>query len=140
MASKPSLSFTLTDFATKRKEDVGMPSYFSPAATSIPPLVDVPQELVSLVLYGGFTPTGEGMCRFFEILTYKTDAVYLQLPVRHGGSGTGRRYKPEQAFDNACFQGPRPIAEAEELHDRGMACPIPQIPGLRTEAPSLTDG
>lgn len=36
-----------------------MPSYFSAAAASIPPLMDIPQELVSMVLHGGMAPGGE---------------------------------------------------------------------------------
>ena len=52
----------LQDSATKRKEDVaGMASNFSSSDRSIPPLVDIPQELVSRVLHGGATP--QGGCR-----------------------------------------------------------------------------
>ncbi|KAI7840272.1 hypothetical protein COHA_006054 [Chlorella ohadii] len=52
-ASDPS---NLHDWATRRKEDAGMPSYFSPAVHAVPPLVDIPQQLVSDVLFGGLTP------------------------------------------------------------------------------------
>ncbi len=54
-ASDPS---NLHDWATRRKEDAGMPSYFSPAVHAVPPLVDIPQQLVSDVLFGGLTPQG----------------------------------------------------------------------------------
>lgn len=79
---------SLVDWATKRKEDAGMPSYFSlphgrgggsrsadagggsgagqqrgrgsggPRHGSIPPLVDIPHEIVSAVLHGGLSPQG----------------------------------------------------------------------------------
>lgn len=48
----------LRDWATRRKEDAGMPSYFSPAVHAVPPLVDIPQQIVSDVLFGGLTPQG----------------------------------------------------------------------------------
>ena len=58
-APPPGDPATLQDSATKRKEDVaGMGSYFSSSGRSIPPLVDIPQELVSMVLHGGATPQG----------------------------------------------------------------------------------
>ncbi|PRW59837.1 phosphatidylinositol N-acetylglucosaminyltransferase subunit P-like [Chlorella sorokiniana] len=46
----------LRDWATRRKEDAGMPSYFSPAVHAVPPLVDIPQQIVSDVLFGGLMP------------------------------------------------------------------------------------
>lgn len=52
----PGAASSLRDSSTKRKEDVGVPSYFSAAAASIPPLMDIPQELVSMVLHGGMAP------------------------------------------------------------------------------------
>lgn len=60
MMSAPGLGdgAALRDWATRHKEDVGMPSAFSAAQHSIPPLVDVPLEVVSLVLHGGLAPRG----------------------------------------------------------------------------------
>lgn len=49
---------SLQDWATKRKEGVGMQSYFNQSTEMIPPLVDIPQELVSSILYGGLEPQG----------------------------------------------------------------------------------
>jgi hypothetical protein len=62
-APPPGDPATLQDLATKRKEDVtGMHSYFSSNDRSIPPLVDIPQDLVSMVLHSGATPQGGWLC------------------------------------------------------------------------------
>lgn len=51
---------TLQDWATRDKADAGMPSYFSAPGgeRGIPPLADIPAELVSLVLHAGLAPRG----------------------------------------------------------------------------------
>jgi hypothetical protein len=54
----PSDESSLRDWATKRKEGVGMPSYFSDSTHMIPPLVDIPQELVSSIVHGGLAAQG----------------------------------------------------------------------------------
>ena len=59
-APPPGAPSALHDHATKRKEDVGLLSYFGGAERSIPPLVDVPHELASLILHGGMSPLGAG--------------------------------------------------------------------------------
>lgn len=48
----------LRDPASKSKEEVGLHSYFAGTERSIPPLVDIPPELISLVLHGGLSPQG----------------------------------------------------------------------------------
>lgn len=57
-AAAPGDPSNLHDWATRRKEDAGMPSYFSPAVHAVPPLVDIPQQIVSDVLFGGLAPQG----------------------------------------------------------------------------------
>ncbi|PSC68340.1 phosphatidylinositol N-acetylglucosaminyltransferase subunit P isoform X1 [Micractinium conductrix] len=41
---------------SRRREEAGLASYFPGATRSIPPLVDVPQQLISAVLHGGVSP------------------------------------------------------------------------------------
>lgn len=43
---------------SRRREEAGLASYFPGATRSIPPLVDVPQQLISAVLHGGVSPRG----------------------------------------------------------------------------------
>ena len=62
-APPPCSPASLHDSATKRKEDVGMPSYFGDTSRSIPPLADIPLELVSMVLHGGVSPQGRWVTR-----------------------------------------------------------------------------
>ncbi|KAL4854989.1 Phosphatidylinositol N-acetylglucosaminyltransferase subunit P [Chlorella vulgaris] len=52
----PSAVASHSDWASRCKEEAGMASYFSDTSSSIPPLVDIPQELVSSILYGDLTP------------------------------------------------------------------------------------
>lgn len=49
----------LRDRLSKSKEDSGLASYFGGVGRGIPPLVDVPPELVSMVLHSGLAPRGE---------------------------------------------------------------------------------
>ena len=62
-AHGPGDAAALQDWATRRKEDVGMPSCFAAAQHSIPPLVDVPLDVVTMVLHGGLAPRGGGAWR-----------------------------------------------------------------------------
>lgn len=58
-ASPPGAPTSLRDGYSKGKEDVGLASYFGGVGKGIPPLVDVPPELASMVLHGGLAPLGE---------------------------------------------------------------------------------
>lgn len=58
-ALPPGAPSTLRDQFSKGKEEVGLASYFGGVGKGIPPLVDVPPDLVSMVLHGGLAPQGE---------------------------------------------------------------------------------
>lgn len=55
----PGAASALHDWATRRREDAGLGSYFPGApGGSIPALADVPPQMASLVLHAGLAPRG----------------------------------------------------------------------------------
>ncbi|KAL4458439.1 hypothetical protein ABPG75_013304 [Micractinium tetrahymenae] len=55
-APPPGAPSTLRDRHSRSREAVGLASYFCGVGKGIPPLVDIPPELVSMVLHGGLAP------------------------------------------------------------------------------------
>lgn len=48
------------DAAWRSIEEVGLSTHFPGAADRVPPLADVPQAIIDMVLLGGKSPQGEG--------------------------------------------------------------------------------